>query len=48
MEAFKKYADAFFPIVDSEPLEEMKWAKIDQAYAQDIIERRMPDLLGGA
>ena len=48
MEAFEKYADVFFPIVDLEPLEDMKWAKIDQAYARDIIERRMPDLLGGA
>ncbi len=45
--AFEKYAEIFYPFVDMEPLEPMKWAKVDQAYAQDIIDRRMPDLMGG-
>ncbi|GAB5560527.1 MAG: hypothetical protein SynsKO_21740 [Synoicihabitans sp.] len=47
LEAFEKYAEIFYPIVDLEPLEAMKWAKINQAYAQDIIDRRLPDLMGG-
>ncbi len=46
LEAFEKYAQAFLPIVDLEPLEEMKWAKIDQVYAKGVIQRHLPDLMG--
>ena len=47
LNAFEQYAEKFFPIVDLEPLEEMKWVKVGQAYAQDIVQRRLPDLMGG-
>lgn len=43
---FEEFGNTFQPMLDAEPLQAAKWARIDQAHAKDLLQRHLPKSSG--